>query len=82
MKKHILYIIVFSVLMISNISIQAQSAVRDGAMEIRFRFDQFWADCGTGEAGDEDFVTNIRTRDYPDVDGSSWAFSGPMKIKK
>ena len=78
MKKHILYIIVFSVLMISNIGIQAQSAVRDGAMEIRFRFDQFWADCGTGEAGDEDFVTNIRTRDYPDVDGSSWAFSGPV----
>jgi gliding motility-associated-like protein len=54
---------------------KAQGA-RDGAMEIRIHFDQYYADCGSGELSNEDFVTEIRLRDYPDVDGASWSSSG------
>ena len=76
MRKYIYLVITFSLIFISNF-IFAQ-ARRDGNMQIRYRIDQHYADCGTGEIDAEDFVTNYRMRDFPDLDLVNWQFSGPI----
>jgi len=60
--------------------------VRDGAMEMRVRFNRYFASCGTAEINNEDFVENISVRDFPDVDGAGYfssgtnAWSGPLNV--
>jgi gliding motility-associated-like protein len=76
MKKYILPLIIFCFIT-STTDIYAQ-AFRDGNMQVRYRMDQHYADCGTGEIDAEDFVTNYRMRDYPDIDGTNWQYSGPI----
>lgn len=71
--KKILYTILLLFVTLSSVFAQA---VRDGAMEIRYRYDRFYTDCGTDEIGDEEFVTNARMRDYPDLDATGWIYSG------
>lgn len=65
-------------LVLTAFSVQAAMAQpgRDGAMEIRISFGQYYANCGTTEIDNEDFNTDIRLKDYPDVDGAGAFSSG------
>lgn len=75
--KKIIYILPILLLLFSNKVSRAQAA-RDGNMQVRYQIYQHYADCGTGEIDAEDFVTNYRLRDYPDLDAASWGYSGPI----
>ncbi|HRP39898.1 MAG: gliding motility-associated C-terminal domain-containing protein [Chitinophagales bacterium] len=80
--KKILYTIFFFASIISSTKILAQPG-RDGAMQVQLRFEDAWNMDRNGNSGWDaievpsyELFLDIKTRDYPDVDGVSWTNSG------
>lgn len=54
-------------------SLSSIAQVRDGAMQVRIRYERFYAESGDDIFPDADeFVNFISVQDYPNLDGNSW----------
>jgi hypothetical protein len=79
MKRLLTPLILIAVFIGSALSVQAQ--VRDGAMQVRIRYERFWAESGDDIFPDPDeFVSYIRVQDYPNLDGVGWFNSNSSVI--
>ena len=66
-----------TLILVMTISGDVLAQFNDGAMQVQARFENYWAESGDDIFPDADeFNHEVRVRDYPDIDGASWSYSG------